>query len=628
MKRQELRTWIGILLLAFAAGTLSAQEVLLPVRYARPSAAKSADTILTLPFFDDFSTVGSNPYQGPWSLGGAFVNEGYAPLPPTVGMVTLDAFDADGELYPTTTGDLYFGDTLVSLPLRLDSVFDPYARALAPDDSLYLSFYYLPGGGTGNMWERIGDCPNAHDSLLLDFYDPETQEWTVVWGRGGVSVDSLIASTGTDWQYVLVPVLDTKYFKAGFQFRFRNYCSLDGGNKTGMLSNADQWNLDYILLDKGRNGSGRASRDVAFVNPAPSMLRRYRAMPAKQFSPSEMASTLSLTITNLYSEELATSYGYTVFDESGNSLHEYNGGYENAPVFWPGAVYQTSAAHARPAVDYVFSFDPSEAPVTFRVVHHVREGVSGDPRPSNDTVVYTQVFDNYYAYDDGVAENGYGITSTSTPIRMACRFAISREDTMTAVDLYFNRTYHDENGAMRFLIKIWDDNNGRPGNIIYQDQNRRKPLFEGFNQYVRYALESPVTCNGTIYVGLEQISADFLNLGFDRNNDASSQIVYQTGVGWQTSILRGALMLRPCFGQRAVASVSERPEDGGKVYTQGNCIVVERASRTTVQVYDVTGRLMFSSPAAEGCVRTHALAPGVYVVRVGQSGNVRKVVVF
>lgn len=626
MRRQAFR--IGLFfLLAFAAGTLSAQEVLLPVRYARPMAPKQADT-LTLPFFDDFSTVGATPYVGPWTLEGAFVNEGYAPLPPTVGMVTLDAFDADGALYPTTTGDLYYGDTLTSLPLRLDSVFIPYARALTPDDSLYLSFYYLPGGGAGNMWERIGDCPNAHDSLLLEFYDPEAQKWAVVWGRGGVSVDSLIASTGTDWQYVLVPVVDTKYFKAGFQFRFRNYCSLDGGNKTGMLSNADQWNLDYVLLDKERSCSGRASRDVAFVNPAPSMLRRYKAMPAMQYSPSEMATSLALTITNLYSEELATSYGYDILDEAGNNLHEYNGGYENAPAFWPDAVYQTSAAHARPTVDYAFSFDPSEAPVTFRVVHHVREGVSGDPRPSNDTVVYTQVFDNYFSYDDGVAENGYGITSTSTPIRMACRFVLTREDTMTAVDLYFNRTYHDENGTLRFLIKIWDDNNGRPGNVIYQDENRRKPLFEGFNQYVRYALERPLTCNGTIYVGLEQVSADFLNLGFDRNNDASSQIVYQTGVGWQTSILRGALMLRPCFGQRAVASVADRTVEAGRVYAQGRSIVVERTSQATVQVYDVTGRCMFASPAAEGIVRTPALAPGVYIVKVGRSGTVRKVVVF
>ena len=617
-----------LLFFALFSGVLSAQEVLLPLRRPIPVAAKGVDSIMTLPFFDDFSSTENPLNSSQWELGGAFVNTGYAPLPPTVGMVTLDAFDSEGRLYPSTTGDLYYGDTFASYPIRLDSVFSPYERALTPDDSLYLSFYYLPGGGAGNMWERIGDCPNAHDSLLLDFYDPEAQQWELVWGRGGVSVDSLVASTGSAWQYVLIPVLDTKYFKAGFRFRFRNYCSLDGVNKTGMLSNADQWNLDYILLDKERSFDDRASRDVAFVNPAPSMLRRYRAMPARQFVPSEMATTLTMTITNLYSEELATSYGYTVYDEGGNALHEYNGGYENAPVYWPDGVYQTSAAHAFPVVDYVFPVDASSASETYRVVHHVREGVSGDPRPTNDTVIYTQVFDDYFAYDDGVAENGYGITSTSSPVRMACRFELPREDTMTAVDLYFNRTYREENSALRFLIKVWDDNNGRPGNVIYQDETRRRPQFDGFNQYVRYPLERPLTCSGILYVGLEQMSADYLNLGFDRNNDASSNILYQTGVSWQTSILRGALMLRPCFGQRAVASVEDCPAESAKIYASDSRIVIEQSRRAKVYVYDVTGRCVFSSFDMEGKIVTPVLHQGVYIVKVGTQSSAKKVVVF
>lgn len=40
------------------------------------------------------------------------------------------------------------------------------------------------------------------------------------------------------------------------------------------------------------------------------------------------------------------------------------------------------------------------------IEHGVREGVRGMP-PQNDTIRFTQVFDNYYAYDDGTPENGY-----------------------------------------------------------------------------------------------------------------------------------------------------------------------------------------------------------------------------
>lgn len=599
--------------------SLGAQEVLLPLRYSQPLPAK-AETPLLLPFFDDFPHYASPASDTLWQMKGAYVNTGYAPYPPTVGMVTLDAFDAQGHLYPTATGVLFFADTLLSRTIRLDSLFEPFPRALTTADSLYLSFYYLPGGGNGNMWERVGDCPGEEDSLLLEFYDGSADRWELVWGRGGESVDSLLAHSGTDWQYVMIPINDSRFLTAHFRFRFRNYCSLDNNPKPGVLSNADQWNLDYILLDRSRSvADGRSSRDVAFVNPAPPMLRRYSAMPARQYTPAEMADTLRVTISNLFSQELATQYGYEILDTLGNSLYSYDGGYENAPVFWPSRQYQTSQAHARPSLQYAFPQTGERNRYT--VVHHIREGVSGDIHRTNDTIVATQVLDNYYAYDDGTPENGYGITSTNSSARLAVRFDMSVEDTLTAVALYFNHTYQEENANIRFRLTVWDDDGGHPGNILYQDEALRAPRFEGLNRYVRYPLEEPLVCSGTLYVGLEQTSSDFINIGYDRNNDASSRLFYLTGQEWMSTVLRGALMLRPYYGERGLLAVSSPSQPADKVFALGERIIIECHGSAPVVVYDCLGREVcrFAPKGTNARLTSPQLPAGLYLVRIGQT---------
>ncbi len=620
-----MRYSISVLGLLLCVLSVSAQEVLLPLKHPTSESGKSAE-VLTLPFFDDFSDTTISLSK--WDLGGSNVNQGYAPLPPTVGMVTLDAFDVNGNLYPTAVSQLFGGDTLVSYAIRLDSVFSPYPRGLASGDSIYLSFFYIPGGGYGNMWERVGDSPEDQDSLVLEFYAPNTGVWHNVWSISGCEADSLYARTGNYWQFVDLLIEDTTFLQNGFRFRFRNYCSLDNMTKKGILSNADQWNIDYVVLDAGRRCGDSTARDLAFVNPAPSLLRNYQAMPAKQYTPVEMKDTLSLTITNLYSEELASNYGYRILNEDGEDIYTYTGGYENVPVYWLGNRYQTSQPHARPALDYAFP-EGMRAPAVFTVEHGVREGVTGDAHCQNDTIRFAQIFDNYYAYDDGTAENGYGITSTSSKVRLACQFQLNVEDTLKGVMLYFNRTLLDENEDIRFSITVWDDADGMPGNIIYKDENRRKPIFGGFNKYVCYDLEEPLMCSGTIYIGFEQTTPDYINLGFDRNNDASSHIFFLTSATWQSSILHGALMLRPCFGRLGSLSINSSLDDSEPlVRSRDGCIEVTSNQSGMVVIYDVMGREVYRNSLVYSGSRVvvSSLPKGVYLVKVGKL-TTKKVVV-
>ena len=610
---------------------LWAQETLLPLQWRavpEPTQCKGGTKAVTLPFFDDFSSLNAVPSPTLWMAGGTLTGVGSGKLPPTVGMATLDALDADGRLYAQASTSPFGADTLESLPVRLDG--------LTASDSVVLSFYYLPGGGSGNMWERIGDTPGKTDSLYLEFYNPHQKEWHTVWSTGGISADSLEALTGLQWQYVAVKVGDEDYLDSAFRFRFRNLCSLENTTKPGLAGNCDQWNVDYIYLDRGRSIQPRpAFRDMAFSNPAPSMLRDYQAVPARQYTPELMKDRLQMDIVNLFGSTMASQYRYAVVDARGDTLYRYNGGYENAPAYLPGGTFQTADAHAHPPVEYAF---PAMADTTsYTIVHTIRESVGGDVHPQNDRVTFRQVFGDYYAYDDGTAENGYGITSSSSKTFLAVRFDLAQEDTLTAIDLYFNRTLNGENEHIYFRITVWDNIGGRPGNVLYRDEQSRTAHFKGLNRFQRYRLDDAVVVNGSIFVGLEQQGNHYLNLGYDRHTNSAERIFYLTGNEWQQSILSGSLLLRPYFGASAAVGIN------GNTTTKKQCHVWPNPATdamqieglqvgSLVQMFNLQGHEIYSQRTTTGNLHvvTEGLAAGVYLLRVtnteGHCENIKVII--
>ena len=583
-----------IALLFLYSLSLHSQEVLLPLQtgpVAMPD-TKEVSQPVDLPFYDDFARPVTQPSVERWQPhGGVVLSPGTGVLPPTVGVATLDAIGADGRLYDGAASGRFAADTLCSRRIALDS--------LTASDSVVMSFFYLPGGGRGDLWRRIGDVPEPEDSLMLDFYRAADSTWVTVWSMEGTEVDSLVAHTGRDWQYVAIAITDTSFLNDDFAFRFRNYCSETTTSKPGLTGNCDFWHLDYILVDRDRSTLNEPEfRDVAFVASAPSLLSAYQAMPARQYRSSDMADSLGMIITNLYGSTLATQYYYAILDSIGDTLYRYDGGYENAPPFLPDGSYQPSPAHAAPVVGY--AFPEGDTPAVYTVVHMVREGVGGDLHQDNDTVRFRQVFDNYFAYDDGTAENGYGLTSTASRVYLAYRFDLNVEDTLTALDLYFNRTLAGENEMVPFNIMVWCNDGGTPGTVLYRDGTSRHPVFAGLDEYSRYMLERPVVASGSIFVGFEQGNNYFINLGFDRSHDVSDRIYYLTGTVWQQSILSGALMIRPCFGSAATVGVAEWNEksEQWKVFPNpaSDYVSIEGLPvGNKVEIYDAMGRMMYSA---------------------------------
>ena len=169
----------------------------------------------------------------------------------------------------------------------------------------------------------------------------------------------------------------------------------------------------------------------------------------------------------------------------------------------------------------------------------------------NDSTRFTQGFYNYYSYDDGSAEAAFGLTGVQT--RLAIHFESYEPDSLIGIDLSFVPSVNDVSDKL-FLLTVWDDDNGVPGDILYEDDvfSPRVPLYaQGNNNFVPYYFidTSRISVGTSFFVGWRQLDPDRLNLGFDRNIDKSHEIHYSVdgGGSWLLSPFSGSAMLRPIF---------------------------------------------------------------------------------
>ncbi|MFA4851432.1 MAG: T9SS type A sorting domain-containing protein [Bacteroidales bacterium] len=644
-----MKNKIFLLLALFAFPALSFSQEILTGLYTNPVVkanfksikAKPAKSnmMLTLPFFDDFSGSGIFPSDSLWADKNVFINSSYPVSPPTVGVATFDAINDTGALYTDANSYGFTADTLTSNPIRLDSMFGISPGPLHISDSVYFSFYYQPQG--------IGNAPEPDDSLVLEFYSPKTSSWNHIWSSKGYTLLQFQSMyNNVYFKQVMIPLTDTaNYFHKGFQFRFYNYASLaNSGQPSWAAGNVDIWNIDYVYLNKLRSKADSIYQDLAFVEPAPSVLKNYYSMPWTQFNVNpagEMKDTLYLTISNLYNDTIQSCYQYIVKEVGGTwSVDDTtcgimpppcgNGGVGNVDPFNVSG-YQTYQPHARPAVCFVFPSSTKDS-ADFTITHINNTTTFPDICKKNDTIIYNQHFYNYYAYDDGVPEAGYGLTPANS--MLAYQFHLNQADTLHAVKMFFNQTLNNAS-QQYFHLTIWDDASNNPGNIIYQ-KSGYKPFYEdSLNKFHTYRIDdTTLVLNGTFYVGWKQVTADNLNIGFDMNSDKHDKIFYNTGNGWFNSMYQGALMIRPVVGktlpittgvEETIANAEKikvypNPSNGENIFIVLPPSMDQVKSELTVQLFDLRGSLLHTLPYSKS-INVSGLQNGIYLLCVNTKDN-------
>ena len=501
---------------------------------------------LQLPFKDDFSSYRLFPADSIWEDNFAFVNTDYGDNPVSLGVVTLDAINFDGTIYPGAGSSPFIADYLTSRPIDLS----PYQKS----DSIYFSFLFQPQG--------YGDEPENSDSLILEFFSTETQTWYPKWRTAGLPNQS--------FKLVMIPVDTSLFFMKGFKFRFYNYASLTGIYEASWASNVDHWNLDYIYLDKDRGKHDTIFSDLAFIYPMKSLLRHYESMPWTHYQQdhSEMNDHLTITCRNNDSIPKNLYRDFFIYDMlQEDTLCTFTGGAINFP-----ALYDTIIPHN---FSCVYNSDsPGWALFEFKSI--LATGAFIELFRCNDTLTYYQLFKNYYAYDDGTAENGYGLSGEGSQNgKLAYQFNnFKTNDTLQGIDMYFNQTLNDVSQKY-FYLTVWNHNSlyNCPDSVLYSQIGVKPEYGDSLNDFHTYVLDTPLVVPEIFYVGWTQTTTDLLNVGFDRNrlkNDSNQsgwvnpRIYYDISGAWVHSSFEGALMIRPIFGKRLDPDVvHEQPVNAG-----------------------------------------------------------------
>jgi hypothetical protein len=245
-------------------------------------------------------------------------------------------------------------------------------------------------------------------------------------------------------------------------------------------------------------------------------------------------------------------------------------------------------------------------------------------------VIYYHVFNNYFAYDDGSAEEGYGINGLgSRNAKVACRFRSYVKDTLRAISICFNDSYLNAN-IRAFDLLVWGDNNGIPGDLLYTQVNDTVKKSNSINGFYTYHLTSSVPVDGVFYVGWRQRSETFLNAGFDINTTGSNRQFYWINGNWNQSVAAGTIMIRPIVGSSLTTSINDI--DFRKTNTLhfwpnpvSDFITIDPESvpvsgLTYISIADLQGRVLIKVPYT-GRVDISSIHDGIYILVLSQNGR-------
>ncbi|MDR1169793.1 MAG: T9SS type A sorting domain-containing protein [Prevotellaceae bacterium] len=594
---------------------------------------------IELPFVDDFSKSGQvTPNPKLWRESqSVYINRTFAINPPTVGVATFDPFDSRGKIYDRAVSSVFAADTLTSEFIQL---------SYSPVDSICLSFYFQPKG--------YGDMPESSDSLTLEFYSPLDDVWNNVWSASVVSVSKIEVSNhlansktvieddsiGFKFFRSNIKIENSKYLNNSFSFRFINYASINiHPGFPGRSTASDHWHLDFVYLDRNRAANNPDIPDISLIGDPKRLTTDYETVPAThfEFAKAELFEdpmNLELNYTNFGWGTKSVTRNFrlrSIYGASGRTL-SYSAGAENIP---DGSTINLSYAIPR----YDFSITGDSA--SFEML----SWIDTDNDPSNfrtalrynDTSRIIYEFKDCYAYDDGTAENGYGLFGNgSSQGKVAVKFRTYMADSLRGVYMYFNRAVNDINENYDFIIAVWNDAGGIPGELIHSETGGRPVFRDSLNKYIAYKFSKPVHLleGETFYVGWLQTDEVFLNIGFDRNRSSRNSTFYSLGQIWEPSVFDGSLMIRPIFCRSDLRFPSDYVEleyndnDNRNIHTfraypnpaRGIVYLEEDDSAplksSKIELYALSGELVKVFENVLGNIDVTNIMPGIYFMRV------------
>ena len=491
------------------------------------------------------------------------------------------------------------------------------------------------------VWASVG-CQNGLYTIVTDTLTPDLEgyipvpcdsvfitvadtTWYHIWSTEGQKLDDFMAENGGQtFKQVMIPILDQKYFKECFYIRFYNYASIVNASLPTERSNEDNWNIDFVYLNINRTFDDTDYPMLTFSGQRPSFFNRYQSIPYRQYRAnpnSSIRESLSLDIANLDGVDHEVNYYYMVQQIGGS--HHYTRTLEPVTIqpYKTNGFLQCPEYGESPACPYVselFAMNNWYDSISYQISHYLYDSTANPPLV--DSMIYRMGMYNYYAYDDGIPELGYGVSNAGG--KFAVRFDIADYDTIQGVQLLFNHTLHDANDKY-FDIVVWKDENGKPGDEIYRMQGQRPKWQEQPYRFTYYKFDKTVTTASTFYIGIEQSSNSLINIGKDTSIDNNQYTFVNTNGSWQQpSSTPGTLMIRPVVGPSYYIGVEENgPLTGTEtfaVYPNPASDVLHLEGNIEgghMSLYDLTGRKVYEGEY-QSKISVSSLNNGMYFIRI------------
>ncbi len=567
---------------------------------------------LTLPFFDDFSlTKGAYPNPKLWTNGGVNINNTFAINQPTVNVATFDGKNIAGLPYDFTN-KLAYGrtDSLTSRPIDLSTSI--------PADSVYFSFFWEARG--------LGELPDTDDTLMVSFLD-KSNKWIPVWKQQGVLENT--------FRQKLIAIKSTAFFHDKFQFRFEAK-----GRQSGAF---DTWHIDFVYLNKKRKLKDIYTQDVACRGIKSTYLKRYSAMPMKQYlvnPAAEVNPSMEVEISNLQKTARIVNFNWQITDTLSKTVYVNTVG-GNETITAP------TTPSKKNTISPITNFKQKSAVLKFKEyisyekadIINLPDSTNNIPEANltaNDSISTYTILDDFYAYDDGTAEIGADYDQSLG--KAAVQFVLNKSDTLGAVRFNFSPYFKDISGQF-FQIQILESTKGIPGKVLHQ-QSAKVQYSPEINGFTEYQLDLNVAIKDTFYVAWTKVNEDVIAIGIDKNTPQfADKIFYNNGSDWlRNTSLKGSLMVRPVMGARKAANgqpnvltANEAPSEQFIIYpnpTSGK-IKWNLESIKTINIFDVSGKEVFSKTIDNQELSLENLPENTYFINFsdGKKNFIRKIMV-
>ncbi|MCQ2959736.1 MAG: T9SS type A sorting domain-containing protein [Bacteroidales bacterium] len=502
----------------------------------------------------------------------------------------------------------------------VDSLVIAMAYLYSPEKKIVDSIAIGEKLGEDIVYARLTDGNPSWSYTATETLGECNPSWKWIWSTN--------QKTGDNFLLKYIAIDQPSYLVKGFRFRFKNYTSLS--NDESHARNEDFWHLDVVWLNSHRSIENSNVPDVAFASEISALYPKYKALPMSHFAnvePNDFRMTIHSKFTNFDNDYRKVKFNFSVTKQHNGDELQYSTYETDIPA-------DTTVSEADILMDFfdddvVPNFIAQDIPLykegeyEFKYYFTDINNLLYSQYRWNDTCRTKLVLSNYYAYDDGTPEAGYGLRDAPMG-RVAFKYDILESDTLKAISTYFNPTML--NVSTTFNLCVWDNENGLPGKLLYYSPTEKVKFADGMFEFVEYEIvpenivsgDKSLVVGKTFFIGWEQPNDVLLNMGIDLNTTLNNRLYYNLGFQWESSVQKGALLLRPIFDFYTPKTSVEVLETGDlklvPTVAKSQVNVLTNQACASVEVIDMLGQIVFKT--TKDSFSVSSLENGCYAVKV------------